>query len=332
MKHANILSTIAFLMKVVFLSLFSPAPRLGLVDLGRSEITVAVRQLDGIEVTLVRTASELRELVMHHDLDAGLVLESGFDEAVRAGKRPLFEFYLSGESRVTDRIVLGVTAIDLVRGIEGRTPPVEVVLNHIGGDSGLPVFDLAVLSVLLFALLITGVFATAFMLVQEREQRTLGALLVTPARLSEIMLSKAAIGFVMVIVMCTLTLLISGARTAHPGALFVTLSAAAVVCVEIGLIYGLIAPEAKALYTMFKTLNLFILGPLIFYFFPNWPQWPARIFPTYWFIDPLYRIALKGASLGEVQTDLFIALGIGLMLFLPIVLLARRIREKLAAA
>ena len=42
------------------------------------------------------------------------------------------------------------------------------------------------------------------------------------------------------------------------------LSVAAVVCVEIGLIYATVAKDAKTLYTMIKTLNIFILRPLIY--------------------------------------------------------------------
>jgi ABC-2 type transport system permease protein len=322
---------ITFLIQVVLLALFDPQPRLGIADLGRSEITTGLEQADGIELTRARSAAELRQLVVDHDVDGGLVLPGGFDASVRAGERPLLELYLSGESRVTHRIVLAVTAIDRVREVEGSPAPVQVELSSVGHGPALPVEDLAVLSVLMFALLVTGTFVPGLLLVQEREHRTLDALLVTPTTIAEILLAKAAIGFTMALVLCTVTLALNGALSAEPLALLATLAVAAILCNEIGLLYGTTAKDAKGLYNMVKTLNVFILGPLIFYFFPNWPQWIAKLFPTYWFIDPLYRIAVQGMALADVWWELAIALGIGAALVGPIVLLGRRMEAKLAA-
>ncbi len=68
------------------------------------------------------------------------MLPAGFDEAVRGGgKRPKLEFYIGGESLASNRIILSVTAIDLLRGLEGGTaPPVEVETVQLG-EAGLPI-------------------------------------------------------------------------------------------------------------------------------------------------------------------------------------------------
>ena len=65
---------------------------------------------------------DLKTQVEANDLDAGLVLPPGFDDQVRSGSRPPLEFYVGGESLASNRIILAVTTIDLVREIEG-TPP-----------------------------------------------------------------------------------------------------------------------------------------------------------------------------------------------------------------
>jgi len=305
---------ITFMVQVVLLTLFDPKPRLGIADLGRSEITAAVRRIDGIDLTTARSAAELRALVEDNDVDAGLVLAEGFDAAVRAGERPELEFYVSGGSYLMNRVVLAVTALDLVRRVEGREAPAEVVLNTVGGREALPVSDLIVLGLVLFVLLMTGMFVPAFMLVEEREQGTLDAVLVTPATMSEVLISKAAIGFAMAVVMSLLILVANGALSADLPALLAVLAVAAAVCTEIGLIYGTVARDAKGLYTLMKSLNIIILAPMILYFFPDLPQWIAKIFPTYWFIDPLYRIALRGASLADVWAELAVALAISALL------------------
>lgn len=323
---------ITFLFRLVVLTLFDQAPRLGIADLGRSEITVAAREMDGIDLTLARSAADLRDLVEKNDVDAGLVLSKGFDAAVRAGERPELEFYISGESLLSNRIVLAVTAIDLVREVEDRAAPVDVVLNTLGDWKALPISKLMVLFVVMFVLMAGGIFVPGFMLVEEREHGTLSAVLVTPAKMSEVLAAKAVLGLLMVIPMAFLTLALNRALPEEPFALLATLVVGAVICIEVGLVYGTVAKDAKTLFTLVKTLNIFLLGPIIFYVFPDWPQWIAKLFPTYWFIDPLYRIALKGASFADVWKHLAVALGIGAVMVVPIVLLGRRMQGKLASA
>lgn len=322
---------ITLVTKVILLSLFDPEPRLGIADLGRSEITAASEQMERVHLTRASSAAELRRLVESNDVDVGLVIGQGFDAAVRAGERPRLDLFISGESRASHRLVLAITSIDLVRRIEGRESPARVVTNSAGGGSALPIEDLIVLGILLWPLLVCSTLVPGLMLVQEKEARTLEAIMVTPTTLAEILIAKACLGFGMAMLMCLLTLLLCGALTAEPLALLVTLSVSIALCTGIGLVYGATAKDGKTVYNMAQTMNMVILAPLLFYFFPGWPQWIAKIFPSYWFIDPLYRIALRGASLAEVWTDLAIALVVAVLMLIPITLLARRMQAKLAA-
>ncbi|MBW2458726.1 MAG: ABC transporter permease, partial [Deltaproteobacteria bacterium] len=164
---------ITLFLQVVFMTLFDPKPRLGIVDLGQSEITAAVAELEGIELHRVETAADLRRRVEGHDVDVGLVLAKGFDDAVRSGKRPELPILVSGESLASNRLILAVTAIDLVRKVENRAAPVEVAVKSVGDAEPLPIDELLVLCVVLFVLIITGMFAPAFLLVEERERHTL---------------------------------------------------------------------------------------------------------------------------------------------------------------
>ncbi len=320
----------SFLIQVVLVTLFDPAPRLGIADLGDSRLAASLSALDGIEVTRVDGEGALRALVADHDVDVGLVLPAGFDRALRAGERPLLDLSVSGESRMVNRILLAVTAVDEVRQIEGRPAPVEVVQTTVGDRPPLPIQQLAVLGIVLWALVVTGTLVTGSMVAQEKEQGTLQALLVSPATLTEVLIAKGALGLALCVGICLLTLGLNGALSSRPLELLATLGVAALLCVEIGLIYGVLAGSTKAVYNLAQSLNFLVLAPIFFYFLPRWPQWPAKLFPTYWFIDPLYRVALRGARLADVWVDLGIALGVGALLALAVVGLARRMRGRLA--
>ncbi len=320
---------IALVTKVVLMVLFDPQPRLGIADLGQSQLTVAAQQLEGIELELFDDDSELRRQVEAWDLDAGLVLPAGFDAAVEAGERPDFDFVMAGESRVTQRIILAVSSLELIRQIEDRPAPISVRTTVLSGGSSLPIEDLVVLGILLWPLLVCSTLVPGMLLVQERESRTLQALLVTPTRLVEVLAAKAALGFGMAMTLCVVSLLLMGVVPPRAPAFGLALAVAVLMHCEVGLLYGCTARDGKTLYNMAQTMNMVLLAPLIFYFFPSWPQWPAKIFPTWYVIDPLYRIGMRGDGLAEVWPQLLVAVAVIAALAVPVVLLSRRMEARL---
>jgi ABC-2 type transport system permease protein len=322
---------ITFVLQVAFGSLFDPQPRLGIVDEGSSSIPGAVEALDGIELTMLDDPALLRDRVESNDLDAGMVLPAGFDDAVRDGERPPLTFYIGGESLASNRIVLAVTTIDLVRGLEGRAAPVDVRIDSFGEDLQ-PLAVRLVPFITMYALLIAGVFLPSFSLADEREKHTLDALVVTPTRLSEVVLAKGVLGFVLAIAMALATLWLNGALDARPFALVVVLLIAGLLLVEVGLVYGTASKDVTGVFTLIKGTGFILLGPTIFYVFPDWPQWVARLFPTYWVIDPIYQVTINGAGLGDVRVDLLIALAVVAAMVVPIRWLTNRLETQLAIA
>jgi len=317
---------ITLVVQVVFGNLFDSRPRMGIVDRGRSEISLQMSGLEDIDVTLLKSVPELKQRVEGNDFDTGLVLKDGFDSAMRSGQKPLLEFYIGGESLASDRIILAVTTLDVIRRVEGKVPPVDVEVIALGDAEVLSLTTRLLPMMILFALLIAGMFVTAFSLVDEKEKKTLDAVLVTPVRLSEILTAKAGLGFILAVLMAYVTLVLNGAQGAQSAALFIALIIAGLMSVEFGLIYGTVAKDSKTLFTLMKTLNIFLLAPVIFYIFPDWPQWIAKIFPTYWLINPIFEIAIKNAELIDVGSELGIAIGICGLLIVPVLALKQRMQ------
>lgn len=318
-------------LQVTFGSLFDPKPRLGIVDEGSSTITTAVQSMDGIQLALIDNAGDLKAQVEANDLDAGLVLQSGFDDLVRGGARPPLEFYVGGESLASNRIILAVTTIDLVREIEGTPPPVEVDVVALG-DEGLPIAVRLVPFIMMYALVVAAVFLPAFSLADEREKGTLNALIVTPVKLSEVVTAKGMLGVILALAMTVFTLWLNDALGADPLALLVVLLFGAILCVEVGLIYGAASKDVTSVFTLIKGTGILLIGPTVFYIFPDWPQWIGKLFPTYWVINPIFEVSLNNAGLDDVWVELLVAVGVIAVLAIPIVLLTRRLGTKLAMA
>ncbi len=318
---------ITLVVRGIFGGLFTPEPRLGIVDEGRSRVALRAQELDGIALTRCRDLPQLKQRVADNDLDAGLFLKKGFDRAVVSGRKPLLEFWISGQSLASQRIMLAMTTMDLIREVEGKPPPVKVVVNTTAENDELPLTARLIPFMVLFSLLIAGVLVTAFGLVQEREDKTLEALLVTPIRFSEVLAAKAGIGLILALLMSLLTLLLNNAVGSHPLMLSLILFLAALMAVEIGLIFGLTATHIKGLFTLMKTVNMIILAPVIFFIFPHWPQWIAKIFPTYWIIHPVFEMAVIQGGLSKISVDLTVTVAIVTLLILPIRMLSLKGRR-----
>ena len=319
-----------FVVQVAFSALLEPAPRLGIVDRGDSQLTAEAQKLPGVAVTVLDDEAVLRRKVEAGDLDAGLVLEPGFDAALRAGRRPALPLYIGGESLASDRVILAVTTLDLVRAVEGKPPAANVEVVDLGAEK-LSLSARLVPLIVMYALIMAGVFLTAFAVVDEREKRTLDALLVTPVRLSEVLLAKALLGFWVAVAMAIVTLALNGVLGSLPRrpAAERRRGRARGDVHRLGL-RDRGARRADAVRADQGT-GFLIVAPVVFYLFPDWPQWVARIFPTYWIIDPIYRLAIQGDALTDVWWELLIGLGIAGALTAGVVALARRMHGRLAA-
>ncbi len=320
-----------FVVQIVFGSLFAPQPRLGIVDEGGSQVAVEMAAVEGIQTTLVETEAGLVRMVEDNDLDAGLVLPAGFDEQVLAGAQPELQFFVGGESLASNRLILAVTTLDAVRTVEGVTPPVDVVIVATG-DPLLPMSSRMTPLLVLFALLIAGTFVPAFSIVQERESGTMTALLVSPARGVDVLAAKAVMGLVLAFLMTLVTLWLNDAFGTQPAALLLSVLIGALMLAEFGLLFGSGAKDAKTLFALMKSVNILLFAPVIFYIFPDWPQWIAQIFPTYWIINPIFEVAVQDAGLGEVVPQLAVALVICAVLVPLVVVLSKRMTQQVVAA
>lgn len=315
---------LTLLFQFAFGSLFEPKPRVGIVDLGNSAITGAVQELEGFEVTVLQDVNDLKESVERHDLDAGLVLTAGFDNAVRAGEKPVLEFYISGESLASNRIIISITAIEMIRDLEGNEPPVDVQMVYYG-EPGLPISIRLVPLIVFYALVMAGIWVPSSSLVEEKEKGTLTALLVTSVRVNEVLAAKWLLGFIFAVFLAAATLLLNQAFGPRPLEVLIVIIIAAALNSMIGLLIGIYSKTATMLFTLIKSLGIFLFIPVVFYLFPEWPQWIAKLFPLYWIIRPIWEVSVMGEPLSSVWFEVIIAMAITLALIPLLLLLKKRI-------
>ncbi|MEN8239814.1 MAG: ABC transporter permease [Actinomycetota bacterium] len=321
---------ITFLVSSVFGSLFEVSPGLGIVDEGSSAVTTAATERDGIVVSIVADEETLRAKVEAGDLDAGLVLSADFDESLAEGEQPDLEFFVAGGSLASSRVILAVTTLDLIREVEGIDPPVTVLVTPVGDEDYVPIGDRLLPTMVIYAVMIAATFLPAASLVDEREKRTLDAVLVTPTRMSDVLVGKGAFSVVLATLMGFVTLMINDALVGQPGTMLLILLLGSIMLTLMGLALGLWAKDITSMYTAIKGGGIFVFLPVIFVLFPGLPQWIPKAVPTYYFLQPIYDVAVHAHSFGDVVPELLIAVAICAALVPLLAGVARHAEKKLA--
>jgi ABC-2 type transport system permease protein len=311
----------------VFGSLFDAEPRLGIADLGSSALTVQAQQRDGLDVSIYVDEVALRDAVADNAVDAGIVLPAGFDDAVRSGLRPTLELLVAGESLASNRILVTVATLDLVRGVADQEPPAEVELVTLG-DAGLSLDARMVPLLVIMAVAIGGVMAAAAGLVQEKERGTITALLVTPVSALDVLVAKGLLGVILATLTGLVTLALNGGFGTSPAVLVIAVAVGAIMMAEVGLLLGSWAKNQNTLFTAWKGGGIFLLFPVFFYLWPGLPQWIPKLSPTYYFLQPIFELAVEGATAADVWIELVIAAVICGALVGPVLLAARYLEQQ----
>ena len=98
-------------------------------------------------------------------------------------------------------MILAITTPALVRGVSGEEPPVTVVITPVGDQDYVPIGDRLLPTMVFYAVMIAALFLPAASLVDEREKRTLDAVLVTPTRMSDVLFGKGTFAVLLAVAM-----------------------------------------------------------------------------------------------------------------------------------
>jgi len=320
----------SLVLSLVFGTLFSDKPRLGIFDEDASGLVNLARESPSMSTREYGAVNDLEEAVRIGAVDFGIVLPEDFDSLVAEGQHVEVTAYVWGESLAKHRIVAQVTLQDLVRELSGQEAPVDVSINTLGDEVSIPWSDRLLPLLVLMAVFVGGMFLPATSLVTEKQKRTLEALTVTPTTLHEVFLAKGILGFSISLTMGLIILALNQAFGAQPGLLALMLALGAVMAAELGLILGSFAKDMSSLFAVWKSGGILLFGPAIIYLFPEIPQWIGQIFPTYYLVEPVVRISQQGGGWSDIAAHVFVLVGLDVILVAIVALALRRMRRVIA--
>ena len=318
---------ISLVVSLIFGTLFTEKPRLGVLDEGSSQLVTMTKQLTSVVTKEYGSVSEIKQAVESGAVDVGMVIPADFDSSLMQGEEMELTTYIWGESLAKNRIILGATITNLVRELAGQEAPVEIEVITLGDEVSIPWNDRLLPLIVLMAVFLGGLFLPATSVINEKEKKTLEALVVTPTTIGDVFVAKGLLGIILSLFMGVVILILNQAFGAEPMLLILVLALGAIMAAEIGLICGALLKDITTLFAIWKLGGILLFGPAIIYMFPQIPQWIGKLFPTYYLLQPIIEISQRGGGWPDIATNIFILVGLDLILVGVVVFILRRTRQ-----
>ncbi|HHN81356.1 MAG TPA: ABC transporter permease [Methanomicrobia archaeon] len=277
---------------------------------GDEDVLMLLEGSQSVDVTNVSSLAELESAVREGRRDGGLVLD---------GTPKLL---LSGSSQLNERATLLAVASQAIKESQGLPDVVDIERIVLPAE-GYSLKTRLIPFLLIIATVVGGLIISAS-LIEEREQKTLDALLVSPATAGEVIVSKSLFGMFLGLVLGVLILLLNNSLSS--ALVIVSLVLGVGFTVGLGLMAGVVMDNITDLIARMKLFNIFLQFPALVILFPQIPQWVAKLFPTYYFVNPILEITQRGAGLGDVWWQWVVLLVCDIVV---LILAARLLRERM---
>jgi ABC-2 type transport system permease protein len=173
-------------------------------------------------------------------------------------------------------------------------------------------------------IILGGTMVPATSLVDEKQKRTIKALVITPTTLGDVFTSKGLFGFLVSIMVGVLVLLLNQAFGSQPALLVGVLALGALMAATFGVLLGALIKDINTLFAIIKAIGILLYAPAFIYIFPGIPQWVGKLFPTYYMIGPIMDISQHDATWSQIAGDVYILIGLIIALIAVVAVIARR--------
>jgi len=313
----------AAVFQLVF-AIWQTRPKVAIYEGGDHVIVAALESAGAVDLLAAGSADEVTALVRDKKADVGAVFSEETKERLKEGQRAPVDLYINGESLAKSRAIALAALTSAVRSVSPEVPQISFTQVKLGEEKALSLMDMFLPFMVIYVILLGGLMLTASFVVNEKERRTFAALLVTPATLLEILVAFGSVGVVVSLVMGVILVLLTIGFT-QPLLMFAVFVLGSVLGVEWGLLLGMISRDQTILVAYMKAFGVFLLVPALFIVFPDWPQWIARIFPTYYIANPIFRISIYGEGWSELGWQVLALAGFAVLFLVPLLALTLRL-------
>jgi ABC-2 type transport system permease protein len=289
---------------------------------------------EGLRVVPYGSSAALAAAVQAGDeIIAGLDFPPGYPEGTTASDPATVRVLLAAGAPEELRPALVAGVREIAHAIAGDELPVTLPAQEdviLGVDRAGQQLSLReqMRPLLVFLVLIVEMFALASLVASEIAQRTITALLTTPARTSDVLLAKALLGTLLAFSQALVLALATGTLARAPVLLTVTLLLGALLVTGFGLLAGATGKDFVTIVFWSVLLVVPLAIPAFAVLFPGAAAWWVRLLPTYSLVETVVGAASYGEGWAEAAPRL-LALSAWCVVVLAAgtVVLGRRVRR-----
>jgi len=232
--------TMMLTMRVLpMMSRLSEAKTLIVYDQDKSRTILQLRKHDLVQFGRVESQAELEErLGTAADAWLGLVLPAEFDQAVSEGRVPDLEAYAVHWATQAKVEELRAFSERVLSEVTGQPIAVRVATERVYPPPDGEGFSSLATGVVVLTTLIVGIFLVPYLIGDERQSKTMDALLVSPASIGQIVTGKAIAGSVYCLLTATIAVAFNAKLFVHWWAVIATIACGTLFAVGVGLLLG----------------------------------------------------------------------------------------------
>jgi len=305
----------------VFVTLYWVLPRnvdetisMGISGGGMKTALTALAGDEGLEINWFDDAEEVRAAVLNRDIEAGLVFEDGFIQRIAAGDGTTVTIYV--RPNLPEEITGAMESMvrELAYAVAGYRLPITqpdeqmVVVGEDRAGDQIP-FRERMKPLYAFIVLMLEAVSLAALISSEVQERTVTAILSTPARVGDILLAKGAFGTGIAFTETMLILILVRAFGPAPLIVVVTVFLGAILVTSVAMIAGAAGRELMST-MLFGILMLMPLAvPAFAVLFPGEPATWVKFMPSYGIVRVVFDTAVKGTGWAEAARPLLVLVG-----------------------
>lgn len=284
----------------------------------------------GLEVTQFASTADLRRAVEEGagDVVAGIDVPSGFAADVAAGRAPTVQVFVpaAGGADVTQLIEALVGDLAFVLAGPGAVPDPVLDTTVLGVDR---IGDQVSLQeqmrpVLLVVVLMVETFALSSLVAIEVQQRTVVALLATPATVADVLAAKGLFGTALAFVEAMVLAVLIGALSVNAPLVVLALLLGSVLVTGFGLLAGAFGKDFLGTLVVAMVFMIPLMVPAFGALFPGSTAAWIKALPTYGLVDIVVGATAYGESWGDAAGTLLVLAGWGVAGFTAGALTLRR--------
>ena len=305
-------------------------PRVVVYDAGESRLVELLGKSKDLKLRVMGSEQELEDtLAEASEVLLGLVIPAGFDQTLEAGDQAELEGYFAHWVSESDGAEKRAFFEQQLTEMAGKPVGINVEGNAVypGPDSEGQSVTVS-MSLVIAITTICGI-VVPYSMIEEKETHTMDVLLVSPARVSQVVIGKAMAGSVYGLAAAGVVLAFNQALVVHWGVAILAMICGTLFAVAVGLLMGSMFDNPGSMNLWFGLVVGVLIVPVFLNVMkaPSWPKIVTTIMswiPTV-ALARIFGVSFSGsAPLGLVLPDLGIVVGSATLVLALVVLKVRR--------